>query len=93
MAGTFGSPGTIETIGTIERRTVSTLRQCGFDDAGARARRWHDRAALRERGYPVVLHGYAGIAHDVSPDERADVRACAALRLRSVRDACKTATR
>jgi len=45
-------------------------------------------AALRHRGYPVVLHRYDDLAHDVSPALAADVRACAALRLRGLRDPC-----
>jgi len=45
-------------------------------------------AALRGRGYPVVIHTYDGVAHEVSPAERADVRACAALRLRGSHEPC-----
>jgi predicted esterase len=45
-------------------------------------------ASLRGRGYPIVLHAYDGVVHEVSPAERADIRACAALRLRGSREPC-----
>jgi predicted esterase len=45
-------------------------------------------AALRGRGYPIVLHAYGGVEHEVSPAEGADIRACAALRLRGSREPC-----
>jgi predicted esterase len=45
-------------------------------------------AALRDRGYPVVLHPYDDVSHEVSPSQRADVRACAAIRLRGMREPC-----
>jgi phospholipase/carboxylesterase len=45
-------------------------------------------AALRSRGFPVVLHRYDEQGHDIAPTMAADVRACAALRLRGVDDAC-----
>lgn len=48
-------------------------------------------AALRDRGYPVVLHAYGGVAHEVTPAQRADLRACAALRLRGRRELCPAA--
>jgi predicted esterase len=44
-------------------------------------------AALDERGYPVTVHGYP-VGHEVTPALAADVRACAALRLRGSRDRC-----
>jgi predicted esterase len=44
--------------------------------------------ALRNRGFPVVLHRYGELGHDIAPTMAADVRACAALRLRGVDDAC-----
>ena len=44
--------------------------------------------ALHDRGYPVVLHAYAGVAHEVSPAQGADIRACAARRLRGDRMPC-----
>jgi predicted esterase len=44
--------------------------------------------ALHDRGYPVVLHAYDGVAHEVSAAQRADIRACAALRLRGLRTPC-----
>jgi predicted esterase len=50
-------------------------------------------SALRDRGYPVVLHGYHDVAHEVSPAQRVDVRACAALRLRGLREPCRDGAR
>jgi hypothetical protein len=44
--------------------------------------------ALRGRGYPVELHAYPGARHEVPADLAADVRACAARRLRDVRAPC-----
>jgi predicted esterase len=45
-------------------------------------------AALRDRGHPAVLHLYNGVSHEVSTAQRADLRACVALRLRSHRQPC-----
>jgi predicted esterase len=50
-------------------------------------------AALRGLGYPIVLHAYPGVSHEVSPSQRADVRACAALRLRGLREPCRAGGR
>jgi predicted esterase len=44
--------------------------------------------ALRSRGFPVTLHRYDALGHDIAPTMAADVRACAALRLRGVDGAC-----
>jgi phospholipase/carboxylesterase len=43
--------------------------------------------ALRERGFPVAVHAYPS-GHEVTPALAADLRACAALRLRGRRDRC-----
>jgi predicted esterase len=48
----------------------------------------HAFTTLHDRGYPVVLHAYDGVAHEVAPAQRADIRACAALRLRGLRAPC-----
>lgn len=45
-------------------------------------------SALRQRGYPVELHAYPGVRHEVPANLAADVRVCAALRLRGVRARC-----
>jgi phospholipase/carboxylesterase len=47
-------------------------------------------AVLAERGFPIALHAYPGVGHDIAPALRADVLACAALRLRGSRAACGT---
>jgi predicted esterase len=44
--------------------------------------------ALRDRGYPVVLHRYGELGHEITPTMAADVRACAALRLRGEAGPC-----
>lgn len=45
-------------------------------------------AALRGRGYPATLHAFPGARHEVSAPMRADLHACAALRLRGLRTPC-----
>jgi predicted esterase len=49
-------------------------------------------SVLRDRGFPVVLHGYPEVRHEVPAGLAADVRACAALRLRSSREPCDAPT-
>lgn len=43
---------------------------------------------FQERGYPAAMHAYPGLKHDFSAQERAELLAYAAQRLRGDRSPC-----